>query len=78
MAVAQYSQLPKPISGNGIRPFTLKVPKSKVRDMETLIRLSPVGKPTYENLKTDGSLGLNRNWLVETKKHWMESFKWYV
>jgi hypothetical protein len=76
LAMAQFNQLPRTVSGGNIRPFEIRVAEDKVRDMETLIRLSPVGKPTYENLKTDGSLGLNREWLVEAKKHWMNGFKW--
>jgi microsomal epoxide hydrolase len=77
MAAAQFNHLPKSATSGSITPFEIKVAEQKIRDMATLIKLSPVGKPTFENLKTDGSLGLNRNWLLQTKKHWIENFKWW-
>jgi hypothetical protein len=76
MAATQFNHLPKLAVSGSFEPFVINIAEQKVQDMETLIRLSPVAKPTYENLKTDGSLGLNRDWLLQTKKHWLEGFKW--
>ena len=38
-------------------PFELQVEKEKLQDLNTLLRLSPVAKETYENLRDDGGHG---------------------
>jgi microsomal epoxide hydrolase len=62
-------------------PFELHVEEQKLQDLKTLLKLSPVAKETYENLKDDGShgqLGVSRKWVVDAKKYWEEDFDWYV
>jgi hypothetical protein len=48
---------------------------------KTLLKLSPVAKDTYENKQDEGShgkFGVSRQWIVDTKKEWVEKFDWYV
>ncbi|KAL6707522.1 hypothetical protein ACN47E_004092 [Coniothyrium glycines] len=61
------------------QPYQLQVDDQKLQDLQTLLKLSPVAKETYENLQNDGShgqFGVSRKWIVEAKKHWQESFDW--
>jgi microsomal epoxide hydrolase len=71
----EYSTLPTAASGD-IRPYTIKISTSKVKDMETLIQVSPIAHPTWENLQVDRKWGLNRDWIINAKKHWVTTFKW--
>ncbi|KAF1993185.1 alpha/beta-hydrolase [Amniculicola lignicola CBS 123094] len=57
--------------------FELHIDKQKIQDMKTLIRLSPIAKETYENLHTDGRFGVNREWMLDMKKYWLEAFDWH-
>jgi len=60
-------------------PFELHFDEQKLQDFSTLLKLSPVAKETYENLQEHGNhgkFGVNRKWMVEAKKHWVESFNW--
>jgi microsomal epoxide hydrolase len=57
-------------------PFELRIEEEKLQDFKTLLRLSPVGKKTYENLREDGELGISHKWMVDAKKHWEENFDW--
>jgi microsomal epoxide hydrolase len=62
-------------------PFELHIEDSKIQDLKTLLRLSPVAKETYENLQDNGShgrFGVSRKWIVDAKKYWEEEFDWYV
>lgn len=61
--------------------FELHVDEEKLRDLKTLLKLSPIAKETYENLQEDGShgkLGVSRKWVIDAKKYWEEGFDWYV
>lgn len=60
-------------------PFELQIDESKLQDLKTLLRLSPVAKETYENLQDDGShgrLGVSRKWVADTKKYWEQEYDW--
>jgi microsomal epoxide hydrolase len=62
-------------------PFELHVEEQKLQDLKTLLRLSPVAKPTYENLQDDGShgrFGVSRKWVANAKKYWEDEYDWYV
>jgi microsomal epoxide hydrolase len=71
----EYSFLPMNSSAN-VRPYTIKVSTSKVKDMEALIKWSPVAQPTWENQQADRKWGLNREWLVDARQRWVDGFKW--
>ncbi|CAN9176463.1 unnamed protein product [Alternaria alternata] len=60
-------------------PFDLHVEEQKLQEFKTLLKLSPVAKDTYENKQDEGShgkFGVSRQWIVDTKKEWVEKFDW--
>ncbi len=59
-------------------PFELHIDEQKVQDFKTLLKLSPIAKKTYENVQENGEFGVSHKWMVDAKKHWQESFDWYV
>ncbi|KAH8723290.1 Alpha/Beta hydrolase protein [Phaeosphaeriaceae sp. PMI808] len=62
-------------------PFELHVEDEKIQNLKTLLKLSPIAKETYENLRDDGShgqFGVSRKWVVDAKKYWEEKFDWRV
>lgn len=59
-------------------PFELHIDDKKLQDFKTLLKLSPIAKETYENSRDNGEFGVTRKWMLNTKKHWQESFDWYL
>lgn len=59
-------------------PFELHTDEQKLQEFKILLKLSPVAKQTYENLQEDGEFGVTQKWMVDAKKHWQDSFDWYV
>ncbi|GAM90445.1 hypothetical protein ANO11243_084880 [Dothideomycetidae sp. 11243] len=57
-------------------PFTAQIPEEKLKLMLDLIKLSPIGVATYENLDTSRTHGINRPWLAAAKEHWVSKFDW--
>lgn len=58
-------------------PFKLSIPEAKLQTFQKLLELSPLAKETHENLQKDGKYGVTRDWMVDTKKYWTDSFDWY-
>lgn len=58
--------------------FELRIDEQRLQDFKTLLKLSPIAKETYENLRADGEYGVTREWMLDAKKNWQESFDWYV
>lgn len=58
------------------QPFELHIEEQKLRDLKTLLQLSPVAKQTYENSLEDGRFGVSRKWMLGTKKFWEEEYDW--
>lgn len=77
--MGSYDLLPSQAKSEALRPFTINIADTELERMRTLIKLSPVADPCYENSLPDGSrdLGIRREWLVEAKRVW-EEFDWYV
>ncbi|KAJ5692502.1 hypothetical protein N7462_001925 [Penicillium macrosclerotiorum] len=57
-------------------PFTISIPKQQLAEMETLIKLSKVAPPTYENSQIDARYGVTSAWLVTMKEQWLRSYHW--
>jgi microsomal epoxide hydrolase len=60
-------------------PFELHIEDEKLQDLKTLLKLSPVAKETYENLRDDGGhgeFGVSRKWVIDAKRYWEEEFEW--
>lgn len=59
-------------------PFTVAIPKDRLTEMETLIKLAKLGPHTYENSQPDCRYGVKRDWLVAMREQWLRSYKWCV
>ncbi|KAK4941312.1 hypothetical protein LTR10_018722 [Elasticomyces elasticus] len=70
-----YGTLPPNASGS-FYPFTVNTPQSELDELKTLLRLSRLGSPTYENSLPDRRLGLSFNWLQNAVRYWSEQFDW--
>lgn len=57
-------------------PFTVAIPKDRLTEMETLIKLSKLAPLTYENSQTDSRYGVTKDWLVTMREQWLRSYKW--
>jgi microsomal epoxide hydrolase len=71
---ALYSTLPNP--NPSITPFKIHIPDQQLSDLQTLLRLSPVAPPCYENQPTHQSYGITRPWLLSAKETWLTTFSW--
>lgn len=71
-----FGTLPATAKGDAT-PFEVSIPKEKLSDLETLIRLSKLAPPTYENSQSDRRYGVTRDWLVTMREQWLGSYKWY-
>ena len=58
-------------------PFEVAIPKDRLTEMETLIKLAKLAPPTYENTQTDCRYGITTHWLVTMRELWLRSYKWY-
>lgn len=57
-------------------PFKLAVQDSKLADLKTLLRLSPVAGPTYEGSQQDRKFGVTTEWVRNAKDKWLNDFDW--
>ncbi len=75
-----FNHLPSGAKSDVVAPYTVNISDSEVERMQTLLRLSNVAGPCYENSLPDGSrdLGIQREWLVEAKERWESNFNWWV
>jgi microsomal epoxide hydrolase len=75
-----YSTLPANATGK-IEPFEIHISNQELQDFETLLRLSPIAKDSYENQevhkeKDFRGYGVTRQWMIKAKKYWEEEFDW--
>jgi len=77
--MADFSTLP---SGATLKvtPYNVYADQQKLKDMEQLIKLSPLGPKTYENQQesADRRFGVSMKWMQQAKEEWTSSFDWYV
>ena len=69
---------PPDSASSSITPFNISFPDSDLKNLQDLLRLTPVVSASYENSLpgSDRHLGLRRDWLVEAKKYWESEFDW--
>jgi Epoxide hydrolase N terminus len=79
MSNPQFGKLPEKASSS-IQPFTIDLPESEIKSMIDLLKLTPVASSLYENSLLDGDrhLGIRRDWLLEAKKYWEETYDWFA
>lgn len=75
--MADYSKLP---AGNQlqVKPFKAHVDDQKLQDFKTLLKLSPVAPPNYENSdkSVERRYGMPRDWILNAKDYWLNKFDW--
>ena len=69
-----FSSLPGGID-EAIKPITLHTPSEALDELKTLVELSRIAKPTFENLQKDGKYGIDREWMQRIKNKWVK-FDW--
>ena len=61
-------------------PFNAHVADSELEAFKQLLKLSRIGPKTYENQVADPkdyrSFGVKREWLAESKEHWLNDYNW--
>ena len=73
--MANYARLPAGATLD-VKPFRAHVPEEKLQHFKKLLELSPIGPTVFENTNAGRHYGLQREWLVDAKKAWLESFEW--
>ncbi|KAK3110831.1 hypothetical protein LTR53_014483 [Teratosphaeriaceae sp. CCFEE 6253] len=68
------------------KAFTAHIDDEKLEAMKTILKYSPIGPAVYENTAEDQGesvvagrsrkYGMRRDWLVNAKDHWLNSFDW--
>lgn len=59
-----------------LTPFKATIPKAKLAELETLIKLAKLAPTTYENSRTDRRYGVTTDWLVTMRDQWLRSYHW--
>ena len=77
MASIPFSTLPYPADPSAnLTPFSISVPDEELEDLKTLLRLSHIAAPNWENSHDDGFFGIPRDVLVDVVKHWQNGYDW--
>ncbi|KIW47661.1 uncharacterized protein PV06_00334 [Exophiala oligosperma] len=65
-------------AASDIHEYELHVPDEDIKQMQELLKFSPVAGPIYENSLPNGDnhLGIRRDWLIEAKRVWETEFDW--
>ncbi|CAD0020639.1 unnamed protein product [Aureobasidium pullulans] len=74
--MADYSTIPSTAKVQP-KPFKVEIDANDVSSMKHLLAHSKIGPATYENQQTDRRFGMNRDWLINAKKHWETEYDWY-
>lgn len=62
-------------SSDTITPFQIQTPPEVLEELKLLVKYSRIAVPTYENTQKDGKYGIDREWMVNIQKKWLE-FDW--
>ncbi|KAF2225936.1 Alpha/Beta hydrolase protein [Elsinoe ampelina] len=73
--MADYTKLPSSAKVKPT-PFTANIPEEKLQQMLQLAKLAPIAPEVYENVDTSRSFGMNRDWLIKARDHWVTKFDW--
>ncbi|KAF2165146.1 hypothetical protein M409DRAFT_24535 [Zasmidium cellare ATCC 36951] len=75
--MADYGKVPAGVKFD-IKPFKAHVEDQKIQDFKTLLKLSPVAPPVYENSdkSVERRYGTPRDWLINAKENWLNSYDW--
>ncbi|THX71942.1 alpha/beta-hydrolase [Aureobasidium pullulans] len=73
--MADYSTIPSTAKVQP-RPYKVEIDANDISSMKHLLAHSKIGPATYENQQTDRRFGMNRDWLINAKKHWETEYDW--
>ncbi|KAG8631701.1 hypothetical protein KVT40_000841 [Elsinoe batatas] len=73
--MADYTKLPSSAKVKPT-PFTANIPEEKLQQMLQLAKLAPIAPEVYENVDTSRTFGMNREWLIKARDHWITKFDW--
>ncbi|KAI5203400.1 alpha/beta-hydrolase [Aureobasidium subglaciale] len=73
--MANYAQVPSNAKVQP-KPFKVEIDANEIQSMKHLLAHSKIGPATYENQQKDRRFGMNREWLIEAKKHWEGAYDW--
>ncbi|PWY88006.1 epoxide hydrolase [Aspergillus sclerotioniger CBS 115572] len=57
-------------------PFNVSIPADQLADLKSLVQLSRIAPPTYENSQPDGRFGITSEWLSSMREKWVTEFDW--
>lgn len=57
-------------------PFKVAIPKAKISELETFLKVARFAPHTYENSQTDRRYGVGTDWLVTMRDLWLRSYNW--
>lgn len=58
------------------KPFKVDIPQSALDELKTLLKLSKLAPPTYENSQDDRRYGVSAKWTQNAKDKWLNEFDW--
>ncbi|KAI8711506.1 EHN domain-containing protein [Fusarium sp. LHS14.1] len=73
--MARYATLPAGVTLD-VKPFKAHVDEDKLQHFKKLLELSPIAPPVFENTKAGRRYGMEREWLENAKKEWLNKFDW--
>lgn len=75
--MADYSKAPSGVKLD-LKPFKAHVDDQKLQDFKTLLKLSPVAPPNWENSdkSVERRYGMPRDWILNAKEYWLNKFDW--
>ncbi|KAI5250677.1 alpha/beta-hydrolase [Aureobasidium subglaciale] len=73
--MADYAQVPSTAKVQP-EPYKVEIDANDIQSMKHLLAHSRIGPATYENQQKDRRFGMNRDWLIEAKKHWEGAYEW--
>lgn len=73
--MADYSKIPAGATLDA-KPFKAHIDEEKLQHMKQLLELSPVAPPVFENTNAGRMYGMERSWLENAKKFWLNRFNW--
>ncbi|XDG03175.1 hypothetical protein ABKA04_002790 [Annulohypoxylon sp. FPYF3050] len=70
-----YARLPEGVTLD-VKPFRAHVSDEKLHHFKTLLELSPIAPAVFENTSAGRRYGVQRDWLENAKKVWLNTFNW--
>jgi microsomal epoxide hydrolase len=56
--------------------YKIKIPETTLSEFTTLLELSKIAAPTFENQMDDRRFGVSAKWLADAKEYWLNKFDW--